>query len=49
MEFQWGEAAWRSDVIDPPERFENGTLRVSSRPGFGIQLNDRLIRSKPSA
>jgi len=49
LELQWGEVEWRGDVIDPPERFTQGTLRVSERPGFGIELNDRVIRSKPSA
>jgi len=49
LEFQWGEAAWRRDVIEPPEQFEAGKMRVSARPGLGIQLNDRVIRSKPSA
>jgi galactonate dehydratase len=49
LEFQWGEVEWRSDVIDPPERFEHGTLRIPERPGFGIELNDRTIRRKPSA
>ena len=49
LEFQWGEVAWRGDVVNPPERFERGTIRVGERPGFGIELNDRVIRSKPSA
>ena len=49
LEFQWGEADWRSDVVDPPEHFERGMLRVGSRAGFGIELNERVIRSKPSA
>ena len=45
LEFQWGEIDWRRDVIAPAERFENGTLRVSERPGFGIELNDRVARA----
>jgi len=49
LELQWGEVTWRSDVVDPPERFTGGTFSVSARPGFGIELNDRVIRSKPSA
>jgi len=49
LELQWGEVDWRGDVVDPPERFEQGMLHVSTRPGFGVDLNDRVIRGKPSA
>ncbi|HEY1304406.1 MAG TPA: mandelate racemase/muconate lactonizing enzyme family protein [Vicinamibacterales bacterium] len=44
LEFQWGEAAWRHDVVTPPERFENGQYRVGEQPGFGITLNEKLVR-----
>jgi galactonate dehydratase len=47
LEFQWGEAAWRSDVVSPAEQFDRGTLHVPSRPGFGIDLNDRVVRAHP--
>jgi galactonate dehydratase len=43
LEFQWGEAAWRSDVVDPPERFERGAMQVPERPGFGVELNERVV------
>ncbi len=49
LELQWGEVAWRGEVVDPPERFERGQLRVGARPGFGVELNDRVIRNKPPA
>lgn len=42
LEFQWGEVGWRGDLIDPPERFENGSIAVSDAPGFGIELNDAV-------
>jgi galactonate dehydratase len=45
LEFQWGEVTWRSDLVDPPERFENGTIRVQNRPGFGIELNEDVVRA----
>lgn len=47
LEFQWGEVEWRRDVLNPPERFENGTIRVPERPGLGIELNERVIRAHP--
>jgi len=49
LELQWGEVGWRGEVVVPPERFDRGTLQVSTRPGLGIELNDRVIRTKPSA
>jgi galactonate dehydratase len=49
LELQWGEVAWRGDVVVPPEHFDRGTLQVATRRGLGIELNDRVIRAKPSA
>lgn len=47
MELQWGETPWRADLVSPPERFTRGAYSVSSRPGFGIRLNDKLTRAHP--
>jgi len=47
LEFQWGEAAWRRDVLEPPEQFVNGSIAVPARPGFGVELNDRVVRAHP--
>ncbi len=44
LELQWGEVPWRSEIVDPPEVFTNGTIAVSGRPGFGIKLNEKLVR-----
>ncbi len=44
LEYQWGEVDWRSDLVTPPERFENGTIAVPDGPGLGVELNDRLVR-----
>jgi galactonate dehydratase len=45
LEFQWGEAGWRQDILNPRERFENGAIRVPERPGFGIELNEKVVRA----
>jgi galactonate dehydratase len=42
LEMQWGEVDWRADLMSPPERFENGSIRVPDTPGFGVALNDAL-------
>jgi L-alanine-DL-glutamate epimerase-like enolase superfamily enzyme len=47
LELQWGEAAWRGELVVPEERFERGSIQVPERPGFGIALNDKLARSHP--
>jgi galactonate dehydratase len=45
LELQWGEVEWRSELVSPPETFVRGSIAVSARPGFGIQLNDKLARA----
>ncbi len=45
LELQWGEVGWRSELVSPEERFENGSIRVPDRPGLGIRLNDKLLRA----
>ncbi len=45
LEFQWGEVAWRHDVVNPPEKFENGSIAVPQRSGFGIELNEEVVRA----
>jgi galactonate dehydratase len=43
LEFAFGETTWRHELIDPPEQIEKGILTVSSRPGFGVELNDKAV------
>ena len=45
LEFAWGEASWRSEVITPPEQFRNGAIAVPATPGLGIELNERAIKA----
>jgi galactonate dehydratase len=47
LELQWGEVDWRSDVLRPRELFVNGNIAVPDRPGFGIELNDQIIKAHP--
>lgn len=47
LEFQWGEIDWRPEVVQPPERFVKGAIAVPDRPGFGVELNDRVIKAHP--
>jgi galactonate dehydratase len=47
LEFQWGEVDWRREVVQPVEQFEQGTIAVPDRPGFGIELNEAVVRAHP--
>ena len=44
LEYQWNEVPWRGDLIDPPERFNGGILQVPDGPGFGVTLNESVVR-----
>lgn len=44
LEMAFGEVPWRHQVITPAEQYTNGHLTLTSRPGFGIELNDTFIR-----
>jgi len=46
LELQYGEVDWRSELLVPPERFINGTIQVPDRPGFGVDLNEAIIRAR---
>ena len=39
LEYAWGEVAWRSQLLSPPETIEAGHLVLSEEPGLGHRLN----------
>ena len=43
LELQYGEVAWRSEVLTPVESFTDGSIRVPGTPGFGVALDDAVI------
>jgi len=45
LEHAWGEAPWRPELITPPEAFAGGKIRVSERPGFGVEIDERAIKA----
>jgi galactonate dehydratase len=47
LELQWGEVDWRSELVEPAERFVNGAISVADRPGLGVRLNEKLARAHP--
>ena len=49
LELQYGEVDWRSEVLVPAERFVDGTIEIPDRPGFGVALNQDVIRTRALA
>ncbi|HXJ39967.1 MAG TPA: enolase C-terminal domain-like protein, partial [Bryobacteraceae bacterium] len=49
LEFSFGEVPWRAELIDPPEEGDKGFLRISSRPGLGIRLNEKTAAKYKAA
>lgn len=45
LELQWGEVPWRKDLLTPPEIFQDGSIRVPESPGFGVDLNESVVRA----
>ena len=43
LEHAWGEVPWRADLLDPPERIEDGHLLLSEEPGLGHRLNPETV------
>lgn len=43
LELAHGEVQWRSDLVTPPEQFEDGHITVPDRPGFGYDLNREVL------
>ncbi len=44
LEFDYGDVAWRAELIDPPEQLTNGRMVLSDRPGLGATLNEKTLR-----
>ena len=45
LEFAWGEVDWRSALLSPAERIEEGHLILSQEPGMGHRLNPQTVET----
>lgn len=43
LEFSYGEVPWRAEIVSPPEEIVKGYITPSSRPGLGVELNNKLL------
>ena len=44
LEIAFNEAPWRAELVDPPQLFTGGSIATPESPGFGIRLNDPVLR-----
>jgi len=44
LEFSFGEVPWRAELIEPQEQLTGGNLAMTTRPGFGIDINEKAAR-----
>ena len=45
LEYAWGEADWRADLLTPREPIEEGYLVLSQAPGLGVRLNPEVVEA----
>ena len=43
LEYAWGEAPWRADLLTPPEPIHEGHLLLTDAPGLGHRLNTEAV------
>jgi galactonate dehydratase len=43
LEMQYGEVPWRAELLSPAEPISAGHIKISSTPGLGARLNEKLI------
>lgn len=49
LEYAWGEAAWRAELLEPAERIEHGHLLLPQGPGLGHRLNEAVVAAHRAA
>lgn len=45
LEYAWGEAEWRADLLTPREPIEEGYLLLPQAPGLGVRLNPEVVEA----
>ena len=47
MEYDVDEVPWRNDLVTHPPQIENGQIVVPTRPGWGTDINEDVVRAHP--
>ncbi len=43
LEYAWGEAPWRNDLVGGAEDIRDGYLTLPEKPGLGLALDEKLL------
>lgn len=46
LEFAYGEVPWRAELLRPHEDVAGGEMLLSSRPGFGVDLDEAALAKR---
>lgn len=47
QEVMRADVPWRNEIIDPPLNIENGHVAPPTRPGIGVEVDERAAREHP--
>ncbi len=47
MEFDVDDVPWRDELVTEIPRIENGELSIATRPGWGVDVNEKVIHEHP--
>jgi L-alanine-DL-glutamate epimerase-like enolase superfamily enzyme len=47
MEYDVDEVPWRNDLVTHPPQIEDGQIVVPTRPGWGTDINEDVVRAHP--
>jgi galactonate dehydratase len=49
MEIDIEDVPWKDDLVSKPPVIEAGELLIPSGPGWGVEINEDVIRAHPPA
>jgi galactonate dehydratase len=47
MEIDIDSVPWRDELVDEPPVIENGEFVLPTKPGWGIEVNEKGVRAHP--
>ena len=47
MEIDIDDVPWKDDLVTEPPRIENGHLIMPTKPGWGADINEDVVKGHP--
>ena len=47
QEMVWKDVSWRDKILKEPIKVEGGYIRLPTKPGIGIELDEKIIEEHP--